>query len=227
MNIQSIRVLAISIGLMLFYSSCKKETVAPPTVKVFEGAITINYTKANVSAEVTDQGGAEVKSKGFVYGISGGSLDTVFCGSGIGVFSADLNNLQPNTTYVYEAFAKNSGGTGTSGKVTINTRDHELPVVKTSEVENVGSATASCGGNVISDGGANVTERGVCWSTNHNPIVSESHTSSGNGLGEFSCNMTNLSANTTYYVRAYAKNSKGTAYGEEKSFTSPPPFAEV
>ncbi|MBQ6306573.1 MAG: hypothetical protein IJK78_08415 [Bacteroidales bacterium] len=200
--------------------TCKKEKIEVPTVKVNDGAITLNYTSAGVSAEVTDQGGAEVKSRGFVYGLSGGSLDTVFCGSGVGVYSAELNNLQPNTTYVYEAFAKNAGGTGTSGKVTFTTRDNELPIVKTSEVENIGTTTASCGGHVTGDGGANITERGVCWSTNHNPTINESHVSSGSGLGEFACNLSSLSANTTYYVRAYAKNSKGVGYGEEKDFTT-------
>ena len=200
--------------------TCQKEKIEVPTVKVNDGAITLNYTSAGVSAEVTDQGGAEVKSRGFVYGLSGGSLDTVFCGSGVGVYSAELNNLQPNTTYVYEAFAKNAGGTGTSGKVTFTTRDNELPIVKTSEVENIGTTTASCGGHVTGDGGANITERGVCWSTNHNPTVNESHVSSGSGLGEFACNLSSLLANTTYYVRAYAKNSKGVAYGGEKDFTT-------
>lgn len=200
--------------------TCQKEKIEVPTVKVNDGAITLNYTSAGVSAEVTDQGGAEVKSRGFVYGLSGGSLDTVFCGSGLGVYSAELNNLQPNTTYVYEAFAKNAGGTGTSGKVTFTTRDNELPIVKTSEVENIGTTTASCGGHVTGDGGANITERGVCWSTNHNPTINESHVSSGSGLGEFACNLSSLSANTTYYVRAYAKNSKGVAYGGEKDFTT-------
>lgn len=206
----------IALGL----TTCKKEKIDAPTVKVFEGAITINYTKVSVSAEVIDQGGAEVQSRGFVYGLSGGNFDTIFCGSGVGVYSADFNNLQPNTTYVYEAFAKNPGGTGTSGKVTFTTRDHELPIVKTAEVDNVGTTSASCGGNVTGDGGANITERGVCWSTNHNPSVSESHVSAGSGLGEYTCNMTNLSANTTYYLRAYAKNSKGVGYGEEKQFTT-------
>ena len=207
----------IAIGL----SACKKEEkIVPPTVKVFEGAITLNYTSANVSAEVTDQGGAEVKSRGFIYGISGGSLDTIFSGGGTGVYSAELSNLQPNTTYVYEAFAKNAGGIGTSDKVTFTTRELELPTVKTAEVENVEITTASCKGNVTNDGGAEVTERGSCWSTNHNPTMSESHVSGGSGLGEYTCNLTNLSVNTKYYVRAYAKNSKGIAYGEEKSFTT-------
>ena len=201
-------------------STCQKETTNPPTVKVFEGAITLNYTSASVSAEVTDQGGAEVRLRGFAYGQSGGTMDTIFCGSGTGVYSAELTNLLPNTSYFYEAFAKNAGGYGTSGKVTFTTRDNDLPTVKTVEVESFGTTTAICGGNVTNDGGAAVTERGVCWSTNHNPTVNESHVSSGSGLGEFACNLSNLSANTTYYVRAYAKNSKGAAYGEERNFTT-------
>lgn len=199
-------------------TTCKKEKIDVPTVKVFEGAITINYTKASVSAEVTDQGGAEVKSRGFAYGESGGAMDTIFCGSGNGVFSAELNNLEPNTAYVYEAFAKNAGGFGTSGKVTFTTKDNEKPTVKTSELENIGTTTATCGGNVTNDGGTEVNERGVCWSTSHNPEDSDSHKTAGLGLGAFVCDLNNLIPNTKYYVRAYAKNSKGVSYGEEKDF---------
>ena len=211
---------AVATGLI----TCKKEVIQPPTVVVLDGAITIGYTKAIVNAEVTDQGGAEVKSRGFVYGLSGGNMDTVFCGSGTGVFSADLNNLEPNTTYVYEAFAKNAGGFGTSGKVTFTTKDKEKPTVKTNDVkdEDVAITTASVSGNVTDDGGNEVTERGVCWSMDHTPTVSDDHLPKGEGLGEYTCDLTNLSANTKYYVRAYAKNSKGIAYGEEKYFTTKP-----
>ncbi len=125
MHYKRITAVAIMAVFALGLTTCKKEKeekIDPPTVKVLDGVITINYNKASVSAEVTDQGSAEVKLKGFVYGISDSSLDTVFCGSGTGVYSAELNNLEPNTTYVYEAFAKNSGGIGTSGKVSFTTK---------------------------------------------------------------------------------------------------------
>ncbi len=152
MNKSILNAIALATGLLLF-AGCKKETVAPPTVKVFDGAITLNCTSAGVSAEVTDQGGAEVKSRGFVYGLSGGSLDTVFCGSGVGVYSAELNNLQPNTTYVYEAFAKNAGGTGSSGKVSFTTKP--LPTYTISI-----SADPSDGGVV--NGGGSFQESQYC-----------------------------------------------------------------
>ena len=217
-----------AIVLMAFFAigltTCKKEIIEVPTVKVFEGAITINYTKASVSAEVTDQGGAEVKSRGFAYGESGGAMDTIFCGSGTGVYSAELTNLEPNTTYVYEAFAKNTGGFGTSGKVTFTTKDNEKPTVKTNEVkdEDVTTTTASVSGIVTDDGGTQIIECGVCWSTNHTPTISDNFVSKEGDLGEYTCDLTNLSPNTKYYACAYAKNSKGLTYGNEVNFQTKP-----
>ena len=94
------------------------------------------------------------------------------------------------------------------------------PTVVTSDVSVVTSNSANCGGEVTNDGGAEVTERGICWSTNANPTISNSHTSAGSGMGAFSATMGGLSANTTYYVRAYATNEAGTAYGSDKEFTT-------
>jgi len=95
-----------------------------------------------------------------------------------------------------------------------------LPTVTTSTVSSITSSTATCGGNVTNSGNATVTARGVCWSTSHNPTISNSHTTNGSGTGSFTSSMTGLSASTTYYVRAYATNSIGTAYGNEVSFTT-------
>jgi len=202
----------------LCFFACKKST--PPTVTISNN-ISVTQTSANVTGEVTNEGSSSVTERGFIYGKQGESRqDTMYCGSGSGEFPTRLTGLEPNTTYNCSAFAKNDGGIGTSGKVTFTTRDHDLPIVTTAEVENVGTTTASCGGNVTDDGGAEVTERGVCWSTNHGPVATGSHATSGSGLGVFTCNMNNLAANTTYYVRAYAKNVKGVAYGEEKTFTT-------
>ena len=96
----------------------------------------------------------------------------------------------------------------------------QVPTVTTSLVSEVATTSATCGGNVTSDGGASVTVRGVCWSTSQNPTVNDSHTTDGGGMGSFTSNITGLAANTIYYVRAYATNSAGTAYGEEVTFTT-------
>ena len=68
--------------------------------------------------------------------------------------------------------------------------------------------------------GLALTKIGVCWSTSQNPTVSDDHTTDGSGTGSFTSNLTNLTPGTTYYVRAYATNSMGTAYGSEESFTT-------
>ena len=95
-----------------------------------------------------------------------------------------------------------------------------VPTVTTSSVSSIGTTSATCGGNVTSDGGATVTARGVCWSTSQNPTISDSHTTNGTGTGSFTSSLTGLAQNTTYYVRAYATNSVGTAYGSEVNFTT-------
>ena len=97
------------------------------------------------------------------------------------------------------------------------------PTVVTSAVTQITETTAVAGGNVTSDGGASVTERGVVYSTNPNPVItnlSNTILPCGSGAGSFTCNLTGLQPNTTYYIRAYAKNDAGTAYGEEMSFTT-------
>ncbi len=97
-----------------------------------------------------------------------------------------------------------------------------VATVTTTAISNIDKTTATGGGNVTADGGATVTARGICWSTSQNPTISGSHTTDGTGTGSFSSAMTGLTANTTYYVRAYATNSAGTAYGEQVSFTTLP-----
>lgn len=94
----------------------------------------------------------------------------------------------------------------------------ELPTVTTSEVTNITTNSATGGGVVTSDGGVPVTEQGICWSTNTNPTIEESHVSLNTGLGAFTLNMTNLEHSTLYYVRAYAKNYYGVSYGSQVSF---------
>jgi hypothetical protein len=99
-----------------------------------------------------------------------------------------------------------------------------LPTITTSAISLLTTTSAVSGGNVSSDGGSAVTERGVCWSTTSNPIVTGNHTADGSGTGIFTSNITGLSPNTTYYLRAYAKNTQGLAYGNEVLFqTITPP----
>jgi len=95
-----------------------------------------------------------------------------------------------------------------------------IPTVSTTVTTSITQNNATSGGNITSDGGAAVTVRGVCWSTNNNPTTSDNKTSDGSGMGGFSSSVTGLIPNTTYYIRAYATNSIGSAYGNQLSFTT-------
>ncbi|NLX74228.1 MAG: hypothetical protein GXY94_13180, partial [Bacteroidales bacterium] len=99
-------------------------------------------------------------------------------------------------------------------------KDVALPALSTTEVADITETTATSGGKVTFDGGAAVTARGVCWSTEQNPTIDDVKTIDGKGEGEFSSSLRNLTSDTKYYVRAYATNSVGTAYGNELSFTT-------
>lgn len=95
----------------------------------------------------------------------------------------------------------------------------ELATITTIEISNLTTTTATCGGEIISDGGGKITERGVCWEQSPNPTILSQKTSEGKGDGAFTSNLTGLLTNTTYYVKAYVTNDAGTAYGNEISFT--------
>ena len=96
----------------------------------------------------------------------------------------------------------------------------QLATLTTLPVGNIVSTSATSGGNITNNGGTAVTQRGVVWGTGPNPTTANSQTSDGSGTGNYTSNLTGLAPSTTYYVRAYATNSAGTAYGNQLSFTT-------
>ncbi len=126
--------------------------------------------------------------------------------------------VNPTSTTTYTVTGADSYGCTDTASVLV-TVNPVAPSVTTNIVSNITEASATCGGSVTSDGGA-LTYRGVCWSTSQNPTVSDFRTNDGSGTGTFTSNITRLTPNTTYYVRAYAINSVDTTYGQEVSFTT-------
>lgn len=102
----------------------------------------------------------------------------------------------------------------------IGCRKSQVPTVETTQVSNITITTATIGGFVSSDGGSDVIERGVCWGRNANPTNNSNMINAGQGLGSFSCMLTDLDPATTYYARAYAINGVGVSYGEQVEFTT-------
>lgn len=182
----------------------------------------VTGNSATGGGTVTGTGGAEVTARGVVYGTN--PAPTVADGKttddkGTGEFVSTLTALMGNTTYYVRAYATNSAGTGYGPEVTFKTLV-DLPAVTTAAVSGITKVEAVSGGEVTSDGGADVTERGLVWGTNANPTTSGNKITGGTGVGAFVSNITGLTLSTTYHVRAYAINSAGTAYGPDIQFTT-------
>lgn len=96
----------------------------------------------------------------------------------------------------------------------------DMAIVTTGPVALITATTAEGAGEVTESGKDDVTDRGFCWSTESRPTISDSRVSAGEGLGIFTVPLADLTPETTYFVRAYALSSYGTAYGDEVSFTT-------
>lgn len=125
----------------------------------------------------------------------------------------------PSQTTTYTVIGVDANGCTNSDQVLV-TLNSCVPTIVTTTITNSTAVTAVSGGTISTDGGSSITSRGVCYGVTSNPSLANSFTIDGNGLGSYVSNLTNLTANTTYYVRAYATNGLGTFYGNELSFTT-------
>lgn len=236
----------VTLTMILF--SCKPEIEKPTVVTKSVGEVT--KTSAKVVGQVAADGGADVTERGICWSTDGTPTILDYrvkdVEGGLGSYDVVFTDLVPNTQYYVRAYATNEAGTGYGDEKTFVTVDPEdpedpenpenpenpeepevpeqpeegAPVVTTAEVTEIKLFSATCGGKVTFDGNVSVTARGICWSTSPNPTIEDNKTSNGSGVGSYTSNMTNLEHNTTYYVRAYATNEVGTAYGEEVAFTT-------
>lgn len=185
----------------------------------------LSSVTATSGGTISTDGGASVTVRGVCWNTTGTptvSNNKTTDGTGTGSFTSSLTGLSASTTYYLRAYATNNVGTAYGQQITFTTTAQAvtLPTISTTVISNIGQTTATGGGNVTSEGSSSVTARGVCWSTSQNPTTSNSKTSDGTGSGSFTSTLTGLTASTTYYVRAYATSSAGTAYGTQTSFTT-------
>jgi len=195
-----------------------------PVVPTLTTATITNITgnSASGGGNVTISGGADVTARGICF--STNQIPTIADtytsdGDGLGEFVSTLAELKGNTTYYVRAYATNSAGTGYGPEVSFTTLI-DLPTVTTAAVTEITKTSAVSGGNVTDDGGDDITARGIVWSTSADPTILNNIIDGGTGVGEFVSDLTGLTLNTTYHVRAFATNSAGTAYGEDIQFNT-------
>jgi hypothetical protein len=200
-----------------------------PVVKTLVARF-ITKTSAVAGGEIPDSGMQMITNKGICWQTSTNpSLNDSLTDEGLGSkeYLSKLTGLTPGTKYYYRAYASNHSGTG-YGDVKSFTTQTGIPIVKTVEVSSVTYTSAISGGEIIDTGDTDILDKGVCWNISPNPTITDYHTNDGQGADAFISQLTGLSPGTTYYYRAYATNSIGTAYGEELSFqTSPVPPPDI
>ena len=219
----------ISIAIMIIVvalSSCKKTPeVNLKYVDVERDLITVGTTTATVQCDY--QYIATLKKAYLCYGE--GENEDNFSSAEMRVVQntlyVDLAGLTANTTYNYYYAFHNGFNSMRTALKTFKTEGGSgptiiLPTVVTGVVTEITTSSAKGSGEVTNDGGVEVTERGICWSTNANPTLNDSHVAAGFGIGAFTAMMNGLEANTTYHVRAYATNEAGTAYGLDREFVT-------
>jgi len=188
-------------------------------------ATSITSTTASSGGTISSDGGGTITDRGIVWSSTTNPTTTTnqgitSNGAGIGTFTSAITQLTPGTLYYVRAYATNSAGTGYGNQITFSALPL-LVTLTTTEITQLTSNSAVTGGQITANGGSTVSQRGVCWSTSTNPTIAlTTKTTDGSGSGLFSSSLTQLTPATTYYVRAYATNAVGTAYGNEISFTT-------
>lgn len=203
---------AILIGATTFFTSCDKDD----HVVRYVGKVVYAHTTdpfADCLVQITD----------------GTNIHCMGTTNELGSFVLSVRVAEINGNYYFHAgdktcvpFETNLYGYGRD-EVNLGTIEVEgpaLPTVTTKPVSGISDTKATCGGNVTDDGRSSVTARGVCWAKTEYPTIDEGHTVNGSGLGEFISQLSGLEADATYYIRAYATNNQGTAYGEQYTFTT-------
>ncbi|MDY0253561.1 MAG: FISUMP domain-containing protein [Tenuifilaceae bacterium] len=186
----------------------------------------VTISSAILGGVVTSDGGLSVTDRGVVWSTAENPtlvnhLGQASIGVGVGAFSNLAEGFTAGQSYWVSAYATNDAGTayGIQKKLDIPLTA-SLPIVNTVDITDITFEAAKSGGEIVSNGAAQITSRGVVWSTESNPTIDSylGITSDGVGSGSFVSNLSGLNPETTYYLRAYATNSVGTTYGSELQF---------
>ena len=219
------------IMLLFLIITCKKEADEPTgNNKVELGTITIDtisYYHAYISTKIKSTRNYNISNHGFCWSTQPTpdiTKDHIDLGSisSTASFSSVISNLQPDQKYFIRAFATISGGTVYGTQSEFTTLNTGVPLVTSDTVTDITLVSARSGGKVLNDGGFTVTARGICWDKDNDFDIDHclDKTVNNSGTGHFTSDISGLSENTEYYVKAYATNQVGTSYGGARKFTT-------
>ena len=188
----------------------------------------ITQTGATLKSTLIESGGSDVLTLGFCFSITPNpTITQSFVTTNPinqGDFEILVSDLKPNTTYYVRSFASNLIGLSYGHEVSFKTVNipSTIASLNTKNAISITQNTAVSGGDIISDGRSPILSKGICYAELSNPTVADSLTNNGSGTSSYFSTLKNLKPNTKYYIRSYATNAIGTAYGNEVSFTTNP-----
>lgn len=237
-------ILTSLIVLLLMIACNPKEKPIVTTNSVTD----VTYKSVVVEANVESDGGAEVTDRGVCWSVTQNptiSNEHKNNGAGLGIYVTQIDNLENATKYYVKAYATNSEGTSYGEEISFETLevidddddndgeddgdddgnddgndDLELPNIKITKIRDVTENSAICEVELLSDGGGAIIEKGVCYSKDSNPTISDNVVKDESGENIFIANITDLEDGVKYNVRAYAINEKGISYGMVRNFTT-------
>lgn len=195
-----------------------------PTLTTKE-ATGLTHNRAMSGGDITFTGGNIITERGVCWSATNQtptiSNSYVVSDDDTDSFEAEITGLETTTAYYSRAYIRVSEDVYYGDvRSFVTTTYKEIPTVETNEVLDISIDCATVYCYIPSDGGSTVTARGVCWSTTPGATTSNNIVSCSSGSGNYTANITGLSMGQTVYVKAYATNEVGTAYGEELSFTT-------
>jgi len=223
-TIYYVRAYAINTSGISYGNQISFTTIAPVFPNLSTTAISaITSVSAATGGSIINNGGAPITARGVVWDTFVNpdiTKNKSINGTGNGVFIDTIRGLIGSKTYYVRAYATNSVGTAYGAGVTFTTLAPVVPSLNINAIDSITNISARSGGSIVSDGGAAILSKGVCWSTFPNPTISNTNTANGSGNASFISNLTGLLGDSVYYVRAYATNATGTGYSAQLSFTA-------
>jgi uncharacterized protein (TIGR02145 family) len=186
-------------------------------------ATSVTNITAISGGNITSDGGTPVTARGICWSTSPNPTvtnSTTNNGAGTGIFSSNISDLLGSTIYYVRAYAVNTTGVSYGNQITFTTPVPTPPSLTTTTLSSITSVSVATGGSVVNNGGAPITARGVVWDTLTNPLVTKNRSINGSLNNIFLDTIRGLAGSRVYYVRSYATNSAGTAYGNELTFTT-------